>query len=470
MENYRFLTLTLAIAAGIFLQSCVRDDDFEIPLPGSAHGQMLETNTTLSSVLGMMSQGKGEVVTFKDDLVLAAYVVSCDEAGNFYKELIIQDKPENPSAGIAVQINLASSFGTYDFGRKVYLKLRGLSVGQKNGVAVLGVANGKQIEQIPLARIQDFISRSSEVAEIKPLPVRAVDFTDRMENLYVQLDDVQFSKYYIGSVHAQTFAGEANDEFDGERQLESCSGDFPVVLSTSTYANFKALKLPDNTGSVRGILTRDYYDKFFTIYLNSFEDIKFTRRARCDVATFDCGLAGKPGRKVLFAEEFTGTNNKPVSGKSWTNHIQEGSRAWEVFTATGANATLGKSARVRPAGSGDYKTVSWLITPGIDFNLQEGEVLNFKTSTSFANHSMLEVLFSNDWDGTVENFERATWKILSAAYIADRADFFGDWMSSGNVDLSCATGMGYIAFKYKGSDTPYYNGIFELDDIFITAE
>lgn len=461
--------LWILLAACIH-HSCVKDDDFEIPVAGMMQDSIPDANTDLGAVLGIASQGKGEVVTFQDELTIVAYVVSSDEAGNFYKELILQDKAQNPTAGIALQLNLTSYFATYDFGRKVFVKLKGLSVGEKNGVVVLGMANGKQIEQIPQARIRDHIVRSSEVADIIPLSTRAIHFNDRMENLYVKLEEVQFSKFYTGSESRFTFAAEGNDEFDGERLLESCRADFPVVLSTSTYADFKALKLPSNSGTLQGILTRDYYDDFFTIYLNSFADIDFSSGARCDLPVLDCGLAPNGGSKILFGEEFTGTNNKPVSGKGWTNYVQEGSRAWEVFTATGANASLGKSARVRPSGSGDYKTVSWLVTPGIDFDGNSGEVLNFKTSTSFANHSLLEVLFSNDWDGSVENFERATWKILSAAYIAQRRDFYGDWLSSGNVDLSCAEGKGYVGFRYTGSDLPYYNGIFELDEIFITAE
>ena len=308
------------------------------------------------------------------------------------------------------------------------------------------------------------------MAEIVPLKVKALDFNDRMENLYIKMEEVQFSNFLVNPANSFTFASEDNDQFDGEREIESCKGDFPVILSTSTYADFKSFNLPSKSGSLQGILTRDFYDDFFTIYLNSPADIDFTQQDRCDPVFLNCGLAERAGRKTIFAEEFTGTNNKPVTGKGWTNHVQEGSKVWEVFTATGVNATLGKSARVRPAGSGDHKTVSWIITPQIDFEGLEGEVLSFKTSTSFANHSIMEVLLSNDWDGTVENFNRATWKILPAAYIARRSDYYGDWFSSGNVDLSCVNGKGYIGFRYTGSDHSYYNGVYELDDVIITAD
>ncbi len=466
----KFFLATIFFTGPLIFSSCTTDDDFAIPELAITREIHMETNTDLDALLGAFYQSKKDLVTFDQDLVIEAFVVSSDEAGNFYKVLVVQDKPENPTAGIAVQINQVSYFESFDFGRKIYLKLKGLSMSEKNGVVALGLANGKQIDQIPRARIQDHIIRTAETSGIIPLKVKAAEFHDRLENLYVQLRDVQFSRFHTDLDNPFTYASEDNDEYDGERLVESCVGDFPFILSTSTYADFKAFRLPQTSGKINGILTRDYYDKFFTVYLNGPADVVFDDEARCDPKSLDCGLASKEGRKILFSEEFTGTNNKPVSGNGWTNYIQEGSRGWEVFTATGTNASLGKSARVRPSGSGDHLTISWLITPQIAFDAHSGAVFNFKTSTSFANNSIMEVLFSNDWDGTVENLHRANWKNLTAAYIARKTDFFGDWISSGHVDLSCAEGAGFVAFRYTGNDTPHYNGIYELDDIYITAD
>ena len=454
------------------LCSCVTDDEFEVPAAAVAQEVQLETSTTLDAVLGSYYQNREniDVATFEKDLVMEAYVVSSDETGNFYKELILQDEPENPKAGIAVQINLNSYFQTFDFGRKVYVNLKGLSIGELNGVVALGLANGKTIEQIPLARVQEHLIRTSEVAEIIPLPLKAIEFNDRRENLWIQLDQVQFSRFHINPDDPFTYASEDNDEFDGERLLESCVGDFPVILSTSTYADFKSLELPASSGSLKGILTRDFYDEFFTVYLNHPDHLIFMEENRCDPVLLDCGVSENHGSTVLFQEDFEDQkNNSPVTGNGWTNHVAEGSESWEGFTATGTNASLSRSARVRPAGSGDRLTQSWLITPALNFDGHTGEVLSFKTSTSFANHSLLEVLFSNTWNGDPEAFSEATWETLSSAYVAKRTDFFGDWISSGNVDLSCAQGTGYIAFKFTGSDLSNYDGIYELDDILITA-
>jgi hypothetical protein len=452
----------------LIIVSCAPEDDFTAP---AVTITPVETNIDLQAVVGMFMQDQERVLTFDRDLVLEAFVVSSDEAGNFYKEMVVQDKPEQPRAGLYIKLNMTSYYQFYNFGRKVYIHLNGLSVGQVNGVATLGVADGNQIVNIPESQVAFHISRSAEVAQITPRLIKASEFGDVLENLYIKIEDVQFNKLLVNTQNPATYAAEENDEFDGERLVESCTGDFPFVISTSTYADFAGLKLSAGSGNVQGILTRDFYDEIYTVYMNLPEDISFGNSSRCDPETYDCGLATSNGSKILFEDDFSlQKNNKPVDGKGWKNIIQEGSRPWEAFTATGANASLGRSARMRPAGSGDTRSISWLVTPKINFDTNSAEVLSFKTSTSLANGSFMEVLISTDWDGSEENLLTAEWKVLSAANIAAKNDFFGDWISSGLVDLSCVTGKGYIAFRYTGSDHSYYNGVYELDDVLITAD
>ncbi len=453
----------------LLLAGCAPEDDHETS--GVTADLALKTNIDLEAVMGLFFQNQDRVLSFEEDMVMEAYVVSSDEAGNFYKELVIQNKKQDPTAGLTIKLNMNSYYQFYNFGRKIYINLNGLSVGNVNGVAALGVAEGNQIINIPQSRISYHLTRSAEVAHIVPKIITASEFNDPLENLYVQINNVQFNKLLVGPNRTATYAAESNDEYDGERLLESCSGDFPFILSTSTYADFAALKLPSGSGNIKGILTRDYYDDFYTVYVNLPGDVDLNRNSRCDPEVITCGLAVQRGSKILFEEDFsTQKNNKPVEGKGWKNLIQEGSRPWEAYTSTGANASLGRSARMRPPGSGDSRSVSWLITPRINFDSNSGEVLSFKTSTSFANGSFMDVLISTDWDGVEENLLTAEWKVLSAAYIAQNNDFFGDWISSGLVDLSCVNGKGYIAFRYTGSDHLYYNGVYELDDVLITAD
>lgn len=462
MKKYCFCLSLLLLAA------CSPDEDHAEHEP--AADLLVQTNIDLQAVLGLFYQNPERVLTFNQDLVLEAYVVSSDEAGNFFKEMVVQDRKEDPTAGVNIKLNMNSYYQFFNFGRKIQISLKGLSIGMANGVPALGLAEGQKIVNVPASRIGNHFSRTSEVALITPKIIRSSDFNDHLKNLYVEIAGVQFNKLLVDPARPFTYAAEENDEFDGERLLESCDGDFPFVLSTSTYSDFAALKLPAGSGNIRGILTRDYFDDFYTIYANYPGDINLNKNARCDPKVMDCGLAVAGGHKILFEDDFSlQKNNKPVDGKGWKNIVQEGSRPWEAYTATGANASLGRSVRMRSAGSGDSRSISWLITPWINFNTNTGEVLSFKTSNSFANGSFMEVLISTNWDGVEGNLLKAEWQLLDAAYIAQNNDFFGDWISSGLVDLSCVEGKGYIAFRYTGSDHPYYNGVYELDDVMITA-
>ena len=67
------------------------------------------------------------------------------------------------------------------------------------------------------------------------------------------------------------------------------------------------------------------------------------------------------------------------------------------------------------------------------------------------------------------NIPNATWDVISSATVVDDEDFFGDWISSGIVDLSCVETTGYIAFRYTGSGDPDFDGTYELDEIQVNA-
>jgi len=267
-----------------------------------------------------------------------------------------------------------------------------------------------------------------------------------------------------------TFAAEEGDLFDGERTLEDCSNNTTAVFSTSTFADFKALLLPDGRGTLVGILTKNFFGDAFNVVVNDPSTISFDSSDRCDPNEIDCGLAASTGTNVLFNDFFeTQTINQPISGNGWTNFIEAGTETWEAYTESGTNGSLGISARMGSFSSGDESSIGWLITPQLDFDAQEGETLKFKTSNSFSDGSALELWISEDWDGEEATVTSSIWALLPAAYIVQDDDNFGDWAASGNVDLNCIEGNAHIAWKYVGSGDEAYDGTYELDEIVIES-
>ena len=474
IKNYKLVAFLFAMTLVI---SCVKDDDYDVPntdpVAPIINGTIITINV-LNSLLEQEQNANGnDILSFiESNLYISGFVISNDEEGNIYEELVLQDLAINPSRGVKVLINVSPLFTTFEFGRKVFVKLDGQSVGYNGGVLSLGFRDGNQVEAIAESLMDQTIIRAIELAEIEPLSINISDFSAAKTNLYLRLNDVQFNRNDALGENRKTFAAEPEDEFDGERNLESCAEGFSVILSTSTFSDFKAIELPQGRGYLDGILTYNYFGDTFNMVLNSPETIHFNSTDRCDLVEVDCGLAETTGSNVIFSEFFESQEvDESITGNGWTNYIQEGSRDYEAYFSDGGNGnpSLGISASIGSYNSNDDSTIAWLIMPEIDFDVQDGETINFKTSNSFSDGSTLVLLFSSDWDGNPDTIATSTWDSIPAAYIVQDDDFYGDWYPSGNISLDCINGKGYIGFKYTGNGKEDFDGTYELDEIIVNS-
>lgn len=475
MKNFSKLKIVLSVVLMLlFIMSCVKDDDFKVPDVSITEPEIPQDKiTTFNAIKSLYEQAKnnGNATVILDDdnpLYIQGYVISSDKSGNFFEELIIQNKtdgssPDNdPRLGFKISINANNLSDTYQFGQKVYVKLAGLTVGESNGVLTLGKGDAVTVKQIQEAEYKDIVIRSNDIASISPKVAALSDLNAWDENTLIQLNNMQLNRFQMGA----TYASESIDEFDGDRLLESCDSGISMVLQTSTFADFKSLIVPQGQGTVTGVFSRDFRDHYNVLIINSTQDISLDGEVRCDPIELDCGLATTVGTGNLLMEDFESQkNNKPIVIAGWTNYMETGTVAWEGYSSTSSNASLGRSARFQPASSGDLSNIGWLITPAINLDAQEGETLRFKTSNSMADSSFMEVLYSLDWNGDEATITSATWGVLSAAYVVKNTDSFVPWFNSGTVDLSCATGIIHIAFKYTGSGQDTFDGVYELDDI-----
>ena len=462
------------ILLSLLITSCVNDDDYSIPdLTIEESDISKEKITTFKAIKSLYEQavnGGNSTVIINEDLYLEGFVVSTDKSGNFFEELIIQNKtddsnPDNdPRLGFRIAINASKLSETYQFGQKVYVRLKGLTVGEMSGVITIGKGDAVNVKQIQESEYKTIVIRTNEVAEITPKIADLALLGEADENTLIQLNNMQLNRFELGA----TFAGESFDEFDGFRLLESCDSGITMILQTSTFSEFKTLIVPQGKGSLIGVFGRDFRDDFNVISLNSSADISFDRTERCDPMELSCGIASTYGTGNLFMDDFESQrNNRPIEGNGWTNYIEAGSEAWEAWSSTATNASLGRSARFQSASSGDDSNIGWLITPAINLETQDRETLRFKTSNSLADSSFMEVLYSLDWDGDEANVTSATWGVLSSAYVVKDTDSFVPWFNSGVVDLSCISGTIHIAFKYTGSGQDTFDGVYELDDVSI---
>lgn len=458
MKNIRILSFLVFL----LLFSCVKTDDFELPELETGEVEIEGNQTNIAAVKGNFNFSTEAIYTFSEtDTWFEAYVISDDAGGNFYKELIVQDKPENPTSGIQILVDHNSLFETYNFGRKIYVKLDGLSLGYNNGVLQLGIQNRGDVVAIPNSLIDEHIFRTEVTSEIKPLQISLSDLNPDLKNLFVKIDEVQFDRNLVRENQVFSFASSPSDQYDGERQLESCNTGETILMSTSTFSNFKMLLIPQGSGSIEGVLTRDFYDEHFVIVVNSPDALKMNEE-RCDTDFLDCGSNAIEGSKVIFEENFEGvTSNTTLNSRGWTNVNVSGGEKKFTPTLSSGNRILRISA---------YNTVespleAWLVTPAIDLNNSEMELLSFDILSSYDKGLILEVFITQDFTGTPQDTE---WIELDANIPLGPSNSNSTIFKNSKIDISCLDGEIWIGFRYLGS-TYDKTTTYDLDNIRVTG-
>lgn len=461
METLRGTCFLIMIT---MLLSCVKTDDFEIPQSNFKEPVIEGNLTTIGTVKGHYNFQTNVIYNFRDsNAYFIGYVISSDESGNFYKKLVLQDQPSNPTAGIQILVDDGALFDTFNFGRKVYVKLDGLSLGFNNGVLQIGIQNRGDIAPIPLGLIDKHIIRSGETVTITPLPLEISEFQEKYKNLFIRLSNVQFNRNLVRDEHRFSFAGESFDRFDGERQLESCRNGSTTTLSTSTFSDFRSLLLPQSTGGLDGVLTRNFYDDYYIVVVNSPEDLDFDGDSRCDPEFLNCGENNTPGIQDVFQESFeTITTVRMLETRGWTNlNVSGGSKKFEPGTQ-GGNRHL----RITAYNTQEVPLEAWLITPAIDISQITDPVLSIDIRASFDNATILRVYATTNFTGNPLTTE---WELLDATIPVGPSNQNATNFTRSHLDISCLSGTVHIGFRYLGA-AGEKSTTYDIDNVRVTGK
>lgn len=184
----------------------------------------------------------------------------------------------------------------------------------------------------------------------------------------------------------------------------------------------------------------------------------------------DDDFAVAPFKETVYKEVFDSyivNDDEYLNFDGWTSFVEAGTIPW-FEKNTDNNGYL----EFTSYQSGEVSNIAWAITPKINLDESENEVLTFKTSSEYVSDpaNKIEVFISSDFDGT--NVLAATWTPVVAVLAnnstnisnSDSNGFIN--INSGEIDLSTITGDIYIAFKGTGSGTNFsLDGSFRLDDI-----
>ena len=488
MKTINFKNYLLALLASVAIVSCVQDDDFSVPESlgteeNRALNELLSGGVNLVSISELKAMydsdpnGDGnnnDAIPFRvdTDIAIKGYVTSSDLTGNFYKEVYLQDSPENPTASIKVILSQVDSYNRFNKGREVYIRLNptfengapgGLYIGEeRTGNEVITIGGGTESDQygttvtsLSQNQMNATLLRSEITEEIVPLNVQFSQISSDHIGMFVQIDNVEFEDNLDGLRYF-----DPSEDYDTQRTLQSCSG-FSysnMNIETSSFANFKNEMLPTGNGSIGGIVVKTYDGSSLVLALNTTDDVDFNGE-RCELLNRDDFY------ELIFEDFQTASNNTNLDLTGWSNFAEEGSRVWreKVYSGNGY-------AEFSTYNAPDDVNIAWLVSPGIDLDAQGVEFLIFKMAqhhlTSVDN--TVEVLVSTDYDGS--DVLSATWNSV-AATLPTQSNSWYDFIDSGLVDLSSYSGTLYVGFKVTGSGTDdNLDGAYQLDDFTILAE
>ena len=261
--------LTLVLFTSVFVASCV-DNEFDEP-EFPFKDPDIATNTTIKALKS--KHVLGSFTTLEEELTFKAVVIANDSTGNFYKKIVVQDS----TGGIEILIDGRDLFSKFPVGRRVFVKAKGLVIGDYNNLIQLGIAVSEgSLAAIPYKTMDDYITGGSLKNFVEPKVVKIGQIDEDDISTLIRFYDVQFSNTALGS----TFA-DGNNKTDANRTLADCSKKEFLVRS-SGYAKFASDTLPELNGEltcVLGIYKSDYQG-----FIRSLKDINFTNE-RCGTST-----------------------------------------------------------------------------------------------------------------------------------------------------------------------------------------
>jgi hypothetical protein len=270
--KYSILSV-LAVTGSLLLNSCVKQSN-SLPPETSSVDPKLTTNAHLkdlaTSALYLTTGTKSRVL---GDTTIYGIVVGDDRSGNLYKKIVIQDSLEG---GMTIVIDRTYLYADYPVGRKVYVKLKGLSLVNYKGTPeiVYSVNADATTNGIPTALIGNYIVKGNYPNSVTPTVVSLTDLYSnafKYVNRLVEIDNMQFDAASAGTLYS-------DPNISTNRTIQDCAKTASLTMYNSSYATFQSSTTPTGNGSIVGLVS--IYISTPQFVLRDTTDIKFTN-PRC---------------------------------------------------------------------------------------------------------------------------------------------------------------------------------------------
>lgn len=266
-------SLFFLLILSVFFNACKKGFD----APGNTGDPGVVATISIKDLKSRYTSGTAVAVT--DDQVIEGVVICDDKSGNYYQQIAMQDA----TGGILLRLGSANLYNYYPVGRKIYVKLKGLYLGQYNGTLQLGAGiDSAYISQggvtlLAFNLFDQHIIKGPLNQPVIPVVVTASQLTTSLQDRYVstliRMEDVEFAATDTGKSYADL--GQS-----GNRIVQACAapGSNRITLRTSNYSNFAETKVPAGNGAIVGVYS--YFGSTKQLTIRDTSDVRFTN-SRC---------------------------------------------------------------------------------------------------------------------------------------------------------------------------------------------
>lgn len=377
----RFLAISVLLII-LFISSCNKNFD-EPPLNADPD---IEATMTISELKAKYA-AVGDFQTVEDDKVISGIVTADDRSGNFFKQIVIQDE----TGGIPIIIDVNSLYTMYPVGRRVYIRVKGLMLGDYGGTIQLGLdstrsADGRflNLGRIPENLLARYIVKGSFGNVITPKVIKPSAFTgainDPLLSMFVQINNSEFRDADLVKTYAN--AADPGDESARNFTIRVCDDTKSIVLRNSSYASFAGDTVLKGNGPLVGISS--VFNGTIQMTIRDTSDVQFkgtrcngqtpvgTTKTIAEVLTYASGDSTIPAGVWIEGTIVSSTSNEAAGNY----RLQDGTAGIQVRFANGSNPSSGALGDKLKVYVGGYRFS--IFSGGLQIN---GPDVSTKTGT-----------------------------------------------------------------------------------------
>lgn len=448
----------IAISAGI-LSSCVNDDDYGTPnldLTNCIEAANIVVTKTPQEIFAVATAANGSPVKYADDDIIEAYVVSSDKGGNFFKTIHLQTADR--TFAFSALIDYANYAAFYQVGRKAYVKLKDRYIQIKDGGLLIGELDGNSVFRIPAPLVFPTIPRSCDAPVADDALVTELTITEAIAsnshlNKLIEFKNVQFASSAVG----KPYHVPANGNSGTNHTITDMTGK-TIIVRSGSFSKYAVSIVPENSGSIKGVLTR-----FGTTY-------QFTPRYASDIML--------TSERFYINTQLGGTNIQYLGARTenfesfaandrifpvYLNDSFVGTRYWEVKSFSNNKyiqmSAFGGTAEVN-------RTLFYLPV-----DMTAANTLSFKTKDGFNNGNVLKVYYTTNYTPGTDVASATLVNITNQFTIASgtTSGYAPTFTNSGIFNIpTTVTGNGFFVFEYAGQGiAPAVTSTIQIDDIVV---